>query len=1309
MAILGTGNDNINIDGADPSFVDFGGADTYTLLSNLSADVTITDVDGGTINLPAGLDITAASFLADGVQFTINGNTVTIIGDPSLMTFVFGGTPLDTSAGTALSFADTAVAFGTTLPAAGDPANDAVNTGEINDDGTVGDSGLTPEEIYAEAIAEAEAALADAIDAQAAADAAEAAVVDLATAEAYKAAADAAKAAADAAKAAADAAAAAAANTDGTDDDAEAAIVVAEADAAVATADAEVASADQAIVDNTPNPGQNFILTTAQDIIPGMIGSEGTADNSGDDTVFGIINGPDATFTLGDNLNTGGGSDLLNLTVGDDNNDITLFTTVLSELENVKLDITSQSLNDIDINDPLNEIDGVTLDFLNDDDRDDDIEVVNVNPNAHLGVQNLLDGDDYDVTFFLNETTDPINGSILLSNYDDLGVFVEPDDSGDGSSSSDVFSVEIHNVMNTNGYSQFYIGDIEELNVHVTGDSELENFGNYYNNDGSDGPNPNIVNLTLDADLDVGFWDFSDDVVPAAFNISGSGDLFIEDLDDGESDLVVDSTAATGNVNIADASNDFESFAAMFGIGNDRLIMEDGFDFDTTTADGGDGVDIFGGSLDDIQAASMDPDFADNITNFEIVEIDERVLDGETYDIMMPTFNGIDHVISAGTDGGVGAINERQDIDADSTGDDGFAIYTFDGNSVTVPVPAGLSEAATASAIATSLNGVLNQLPGIVNVFNVVDDVRFVFDSALGDVPLGALTVSDPADLVTITNQVTNPGTNQEAEVFTLPINNAAGVNDSLIILDNVDPTQLSGAQEFTVDGGSSIDEIGQKIADEVNANVNNLYTAVYDVDTNTVTMTAKLPGVQTDAFVSADGGVTNPGVVNVTNPGVDAVIEDHSFILRINGGDNTSGNVFTEDGFLEYGNFTLNVPAGTTVDQLGALIVSNKASFIAQNPDIADIDYNTVSGRLSIEFIPAAGNVAANEFSALFEGNANTGQNDGFGDSSGLHAVTDGFAGTPGGVLILTDIASGGTFELSGDHDGLVDVIVEDAAATPDDVFNVFLNGDDALTNNGPIVVSHVETVNVLTGTTDGDPTGQALLNLIAEEAGTLTVAGNHGVDLFGSSLVSLTMFDGSGVTAEGGTGSIGIDDFADDADVTAIGGNGDDVIDASIVGTGTMDDVGATIDGGAGEDFIIGSMGADILNGGDDGDQILSSGGGDTITLGAGEDAYVMVDQTDSTIALFDIITDFVLGEDLLDFSALGVVSFNGVEVNVFNNAADASTDLANNDLDGAFNVALDSSTGNVYADFDDDGIANSVIQLTGVTTLDDTAIFV
>lgn len=138
MAILDSAGSNINIDGNVTSFTDFGGVDTYTILNSLSGDVTIADNNISRINLPGGLDVFAVSFLSDGVQFTVNGNTVTLLGNPAAFSFIFGGTPLDANAGTALDYQATATAFGTSVPTAGSGPNAASNVGRVNADGSVG-------------------------------------------------------------------------------------------------------------------------------------------------------------------------------------------------------------------------------------------------------------------------------------------------------------------------------------------------------------------------------------------------------------------------------------------------------------------------------------------------------------------------------------------------------------------------------------------------------------------------------------------------------------------------------------------------------------------------------------------------------------------------------------------------------------------------------------------------------------------------------------------------------------------------------------------------------------------------------------------------------------------------------------------------------------------------------------------------------------------------------------------------------------------------------------------------------------------
>jgi len=59
-----------------------------------------------------------------------------------------------------------------------------------------------------------------------------------------------------------------------------------------------------------------FTLTTSVDLIPGMIGSTGNSNTNGNDVVNGVLNDADATkatLTVLDNINTGTGTDTLNI------------------------------------------------------------------------------------------------------------------------------------------------------------------------------------------------------------------------------------------------------------------------------------------------------------------------------------------------------------------------------------------------------------------------------------------------------------------------------------------------------------------------------------------------------------------------------------------------------------------------------------------------------------------------------------------------------------------------------------------------------------------------------------------------------------------------------------------------------------------------------------------------------------------------------------------------------------------------------------------------------------------------------------
>ncbi len=70
------------------------------------------------------------------------------------------------------------------------------------------------------------------------------------------------------------------------------------------------------------------------------------------------------------------------------------------------------------------------------------------------------------------------------------------------------------------------------------------------------------------------------------------------------------------------------------------------------------------------------------------------------------------------------------------------------------------------------------------------------------------------------------------------------------------------------------------------------------------------------------------------------------------------------------------------------------------------------------------------------------------------------------------------------------------------------------------------------------------------------------------------------------------------------------------------------------------------------------------------------------------------------------------NVIEFSVQADSADALTFLQNaaSDLDSdSVNIALNSASGRLFIDADNDGTADSVIELTGVTTLDEAAFII
>ena len=300
---------------------------------------------------------------------------------------------------------------------------------------------------------------------------------------------------------------------------------------------------------------------------------------------------------------------------------------------------------------------------------------------------------------------------------------------------------------------------------------------------------------------------------------------------------------------------------------------------------------------------------------------------------------------------------------------------------------------------------------------------------------------------------------------------------------------------------------------------------------------------------------------------------------------------------------------------------------------------------------------------------------------------------------------------------------------------------------DTGTLTVAGVETINIEATDSSADtttltnPAAASKPNLVAADATKIVVTGNHGVDFTGSTLTKVVELDASGVVATGATtgataaqigtaGAVTFSSVVSDKNVIVKTGNGADVISVASITDATK---GATITTGAGDDTITGSAGKDTIDAGAGRDTINASAEADTITLGAGNDVYVLGAATNSTLAKSDVITDFVantkgqgttaaliqkgatatvadLTGDTIDVTAalaLAGAASTGITVFVASNAADAQTFLQNTGNAGTLTgFALDSTTGKLYMDFDSNGTVDSVLTLTGVTTITEAA---
>lgn len=793
----------------------------------------------------------------------------------------------------------------------------------------------------------------------------------------------------------------------------------------------------------------------------------------------------------------------------------------------------------------------------------------------------------------------------------------------------------------------------------------------------------------------------------------------------------VDASASTGGVVINTALNTAATFTGSeaadtitVGATTKALTMGDGDDTVNVTVDalgangsidGGEGTDVLSMSAANAAAASLNGDFEASVSNFEVLGLGE-VATGATATVDLDNLDDISMVKTAGTAAANvanAAVKEVQTISVGGAADANGGILTVGG--VDVAIADAATDVQVAAAIAGQQAALMAANADIESVAvnpNDNTEVLVTYKDTAGDV--ADISVAQNASGVTVgAVSEDTAGVASSQEVQTITVGNAAAQSGSFTV----------GGVTVDVLVGDSTAAVAGKIQAALDANkpagVATVTNPAAPGNTVEVTYTVAAGDTANLAIAGADaifGAGNEPTIAESTQGGQGGTAEVQTF--TVTGADADGGEIVV-------GGVKIDVAGGATADQVGATIVANQAAIKAANPDIDTIGYNTTGSVVTVTYKDTAGNVA--DIEAV--------SNDLVGVVPTVAETTTGelFAGTPGGSLILNGMADAGTVELTDNNEGSTTVVMDDASGS-DDSLKLKLNGTANL-YAGMVIVADVETINIETTNSDEDnlPQFASYLDLQAADTETVTVSGNHGVIFDG--LSSVTLFDASGVQASessagaddaGTVGRVYVWSGATDADVTILTGNGDDIVDATFVGTGTTDDVAATVTTGAGDDTVYGSKGGDTIDLGEGDDVVYSSKAADTITLGEGNDVYDLNSAGHSTIAVRDVITDFSantegnatanlgangvaaddLTGDLIDLQAFGAAT---LDVEVFANAADASTYLGNNDFDSEMNIALDSSTGYLYIDSDDDGLADSVIELQGVTTIDEAAFLI
>jgi len=620
------------------------------------------------------------------------------------------------------------------------------------------------------------------------------------------------------------------------------------------------------------------------------------------------------------------------------------------------------------------------------------------------------------------------------------------------------------------------------------------------------------------------------------------------------------------------------------------------------------------------------------------------------------------------------------------------------------------------------------------------------------------LTGATGVSKITVANSTATAAVNSVGAVATLAVAN----QNTNVAFDGQTATTLAlnfSSVGGTATGGTEVDvDLGAAAASKattLNITTANSRVEVLDTTGANVATTATIAATGTNILKLTDGAaltsltVTGTGSVNVsavdlvkvstltvgdggitfttgdstitgtltatTGAGKDTLTVDGAIVKSVSTG---AGNdsVTTATAAL-VATATIDLGAGDDTLTLGAAPTAGATLTAGEGTDtlaLAIADYTTVSGFSSTNLGKITGFETLSINGAALANGSTV-------DLSKLSGLTSaqilGVANT--GAATISNVGANASVVLKGNMvagqaDGSLTVSLKDATGSAD-VLNLTIDQNITQNNDGTvdtftsavtgITLTGIETVNfnstgnLSTAVTTGNSTDKAVngLTMTNNDLVTLNVSGDQAFTFTSAAGMTKLATVNLGASTAGGTVNL---NAATTIGVTVTGSAAAD----TITGTTKVD----TISGGAGSDVITGGTGADVLSG------------------GAGNDRFVLAASTDSTLVAMDVISDFTantVGQgtngaattagavaaatsrngDVIDLATLATPTT--IEFSVQSNAADAQTAIQNANADTALasvNAALDSSSGRLYIDIDNNGTIDSVITLTGVTTL-------